>query len=118
MNLIPDLQDICETVSGVFSALGRVFSLAVMAVKCSIVAVFACVVACLIYDTAMAHNIPILEAIGVLLLVVPTMFCIIAVFAEFAPSAEDIRRAQEKIDENNKWATAEEQRRKLSQNWK
>lgn len=122
MYFLADLKRFCETtveaVCAIFYVLGRLLYLAVITVKYSIAVVFACAVAFFIYDIAKANNIPILEAIGVLLLAVPTMICVLAVLAQFIPSAEEIRRAQEKIDENNKWAVAEAQRQKLSQNWK
>ena len=122
MYFLSDLKRFCETTAeaacAIFYVLGRLLYLAVITVKYSIAVVFACAVAFFIYDIAKANNIPILEAIGVLLLAVPTMICVLAVLAQFIPSAEEIRRAQEKIDENNKWAVAEAQRQKLSQNWK
>ena len=122
MYFLSDLKRFCETTAeaacAIFYVLGRLLYLAVITVKYSIAVAFTCAVAFFIYDIAKANNIPILEAIGVLLLAVPTMICVLAVLAQFIPSAEEIRRAQEKIDENNKWAVAEAQRQKLSQNWK
>ena len=122
MYFLSDLKRFCETTAeaacAIFYVLGRLLYLAVITVKYSIAVAFTCAVAFFIYDIAKANNIPILEAIGVLLLAIPTMICVLAVLAQFIPSAEEIRRAQEKIDENNKWAVAEAQRQKLSQNWK
>lgn len=122
MYFLSDLKRFCETTAeaacAIFYVLGRLLYLAVITVKYSIAVAFTCAVAFFIYDIAKANNIPILEAIGVLLLAVPTMICVLAVLAQFIPSAEEIRRAQEKIDENNKWAVAEAQRQKLSKNWK
>ncbi|MBR4737282.1 MAG: hypothetical protein IK051_06425 [Rhodocyclaceae bacterium] len=122
MYFLSDLKRFCETTAeaacAIFYVLGRLLYLAVITVKYSIAVAFTCAVAYFIYDIARINNIPILEAIGVLLLTVPTMICVLAVLAQFIPSAEEIRRAQEKIDENNKWAVAEAQRQKLSQNWK